>query len=322
MKEGLESTYKEDILAAFPRRVVAKALCHEAQAEAALLAALDQLAEWAGQQYEGKPIAAAVGFRPDNANGSATLGELCKEPFSKVLSNGFDTLLKCNVSGRVLGYEPLDPPPVALHYAPYRLGYVAHWARDGSIALVVNRAGEVLVFQDEELRFARRGGHWHFLTHAPVITQMGGPNDKDLRTAVYETCLDASFARTGACLGIVTTSSHKKRWTELVATADRLGGAGSTKAKFLSDVIGARRFQDLDRRLRQELAAIDGATLVDNMGKVLAVGAIVQIPGGSTGGGRLAAAKALGTVGVGIKVSQDGQISGFRNSDDPKFTVM
>ena len=44
-----------------------------------------------------------------------------------------------------------------------------------------------------------------------------------------------------------------------------------------------------DRRLRQELAAIDGATVLSFEGDVLAVGAIVKIPGGSAGGGRLAA---------------------------------
>ncbi len=323
MAEGLSSSYRADILAAFPRRVVAKALCNDQQEEDTLLAALDQLTAWAGQQYEGKPIPAAIGFVPGPKTGTVALGDLCKESFSAVLSNGFDTLLTCDSSGRVLKHETLAPPPVALNFSPYRLGSVAGWAKAGRIALVLNRTGEILVFQDEELRFARRGGLWHFLTHAPVITQMGGPDNKELRTAVYATCLDASFARTGACLGIVT-SNHSNEWPKLaVSTGDHLGGALSTKAKVLTTIIGTTKFQDLDRRLRQELVAIDGATLIDSAGRVLAVGAILKIPGGSTGGGRLAAAKALGKLGVGIKVSQDGGISGFHaDVAEPKFTVM
>jgi len=79
----------------------------------------------------------------------------------------------------------------------------------------------------------------------------------------------------------------------------------------------------LDRRLRQELVAIDGATLIDHKGTILAVGAILKIAGGSTGGGRLAAAKALSKLGVGIKVSQDGGITGFHDGNaEPKFIVM
>jgi len=88
-------------------------------------------------------------------------------------------------------------------------------------------------------------------------------------------------------------------------------------------VVGNKPFQNLDRRLRQELVAIDGATLIDYQGKVLAVGAILQIPGGSAGGGRLAAAKALSSLGVGIKVSQDGGILGFHDgNNDATFFIM
>ena len=88
-------------------------------------------------------------------------------------------------------------------------------------------------------------------------------------------------------------------------------------------MIAGRRFQDLDRRLRQELLAIDGATLIDQEGELLAVGAILKIPGGSTGGGRLAAAIELSTLGLGVKVFQDGGISGFHDGNkEPIFRVM
>ncbi|MEP7367155.1 MAG: hypothetical protein ABI972_28170 [Acidobacteriota bacterium] len=322
MADGLATAYRADILTAFPRRVVAKALSNDAAKQDTILAALDQLALWAGQQYEGKPITAAVGFDPQLNGGSVPFSQFAKEAFSSVLSNGFDTLLTSSFSGEVAGLETLAPPNQAPLFSPYRLGAICEWAQNGRIALVLNRIGEILVFQDSELRFARRSGRWHFLTHAPVITQMGGPDNHALRKAVYATCLDASFARTGACIGMVT-SNHTKEWPNLaVSTDDHMDGT-STKAKALKVMVAGRKFQDLDRRLRQELVAIDGATLVDRTGALLAVGAILKIPGGSTGGGRLAAAKALGTLGVGIKVSQDGGIRGYHSDDsEPKFTVM
>jgi hypothetical protein len=49
----------------------------------------------------------------------------------------------------------------------------------------------------------------------------------------------------------------------------------SPKARLIRRIVGNSKFQQLDRRLRQELLAIDGATIIDHEGVVLAVGAIL-----------------------------------------------
>jgi hypothetical protein len=220
-----------------------------------------------------------------------------------------------------LEYVPLDVA-VPASFSPYRQAPIAAWAKDGKIALALNRLGEILVFRDGKLLFARRAGVWHFLTHEPVLAQMGGyhPN---VRRAIYESCLNAPCARTGACVGLIG-GEYASKWREIVPSEDdHLDAMKSTKTQALAQVVQGKLFQDLDRRLRQELLAIDGATLVSHKGRVLAVGAILKIPGGSTGGGRLAAAKALSGYGLGIKVSQDGSIRGFRQENaEPKFVVM
>ena len=146
--------------------------------------------------------------------------------------------------------------------------------------------------------------------------------DRRIRRAIYESCLDASFARTGACIGVIA-GSHANEWQRLVAEEDQLQNESSVKTRAISKMIGGRKFDRLDRRLRQELSAIDGATVLSHTGEVLAVGAILRIKGGSTGGGRLAAARALSRLGLGIKVSQDGVISGYRGRhSDLVFRVM
>jgi hypothetical protein len=322
MEHGLQSWYSADLRATFPRRVVAKALCSREQDEEPVLAAIDQLSAWAGQQYEGKPIPAAIGFVTRDHTGVAPFLDMCHETFSAVISNGLDTILTCNFGGEVVGHQALDPPITSPPFAPYRLAAISHWATNGRLALVLNRVGEILVFRDRQLCFTQRGGQWHFLTHEPVITQMGRPDDRNVRRAVYATSIDASFARTGACIGVVT-SNHASRWKRLISDEDYLSPPKSIKAKVLASIVGTKKFHQLDRRLRQELVAIDGATVIDHMGTVLAAGAIVQVPGGSSGGGRLAAAKALSGLGLGIKVSQDGAITGFHDGNDgPKFMVM
>ena len=84
------------------------------------------------------------------------------------------------------------------------------------------------------------------------------------------------------------------------------------KTATLKKLISGRKFQELDRKFRQELIAIDGAVIIDYDGKILAVGAIVKIEAGSTGGGRLAAAKTLSNYGISIKISNDGIMTGFK----------
>ena len=71
------------------------------------------------------------------------------------------------------------------------------------------------------------------------------------------------------------------------------------------------------RKLRAELLSIDGATLIFDDGNVFAVGAILKVPGGSTSGGRKAAAMTLAEHGIGIKVSNDGHITAWsRRAED------
>ena len=86
----------------------------------------------------------------------------------------------------------------------------------------------------------------------------------------------------------------------------------NSKTATLIKLIGGRKFQDLDRKFRQELLAIDGATVIDYDGTILAVGAIIKIEAGSSGGGRLAAARTLSNYGISIKISNDGSMQGFK----------
>jgi hypothetical protein len=324
---GIGKDCEQDLLSNLVRRIVARSVCADRKHERTVLAAIDQLDLWSTRLYEGQPITAAVGFVPDSVTTGLPLLETWKQEFCPLLTNGFDTLLVASFDGHIQRYEELSVPANLPSYAPHRLSPIAEWTGDGRIALVLNRIGEILVIRNRELVFARRGGRWHFLTHEPVITQMKCPHNQTVRRAVYASCLDASFARTGACVGIMTSGDVSKLSTVAPKIEDHIQKQSSPKARLIHRITSGKRFQDLDRRLRQELLAIDGATIIDYRGTVLAVGAILHIAGGSSGGGRLAAAVELSKCGTGIKVSQDGGIKGFyrcRTPSDPKpdFFVM
>jgi hypothetical protein len=334
MPEGFEGgPFADDLMARLPRRLVVDTLCSAGVDHGAVLAAIDQLQVWSNRSYEGQPIVAAVGFTPEPLAGPAAGGkafpavplqEAWAEDFGAVLTNSFDTMLVADYGGQLLAYaamaSPAQPPPLA----PVRLGAVAQWSAEhpDRLALVLNRAHELLVLRHGALVFAHRAGSWFFLAPEAIVQQMGGPRDPELRRAVYASCLDASFAGTGACLGILNADATPRLKEIAPEPADHLlpqppGKAqpipqSSAKARLLQRAINGQPFHALDRRLRQEILAIDGATILDHTGQLLAAGAILKVPGGSRSGGRRAAALALAAYGVGIKVSADGGIEGFR----------
>lgn len=75
-------------------------------------------------------------------------------------------------------------------------------------------------------------------------------------------------------------------------------------------------FSTIDRKLRAELCGLDGATILDLHGYVIAFGAIIQNNSGSSGGGRGAAASRLSDFnGFATKISTDGYIELYRQSE-------
>lgn len=75
-------------------------------------------------------------------------------------------------------------------------------------------------------------------------------------------------------------------------------------------------FSNIDRKLRAELCGLDGATILDLHGYVIAFGAIIQNNSGSSGGGRGAAASRLSDFnGFATKISTDGYIELYRQGE-------
>jgi hypothetical protein len=315
MSSELQGPLKEDLLSTFQRRVVAEASTEPGESDN-LLKLIDQMALWASRLYEGAPITSAIAIDPGvQGVKSLPLSSIASEDFFAVLSNGMDSMLTLSRHLNLTGHIVLDSSPSDSGFCPWRYTAIAKWTSmgRGRIAVVLNRLGEILILRDGQLLFARRGGNWHFLTHTPVLRQMAVPKAEGIRQAIYETALDASFARTGACIGVIA-SGRGHLAEDVIAEPDLLETLQSNKSKALAKIIGGRKFQELDRTLRQELVAIDGATVLNHRGEIVSVGAILKLRGGSTNGGRTAAAKQLANLGMGVKVSQDGGITGFRSS--------
>jgi hypothetical protein len=275
--------------------------------------------KWASETYEGQRISVALGIdpKPDASRiSNLHLQEIINQDFSKVLSNGMDTVMVLSPSGHMIEHLALADAVGSTGHkaeqwaAPRRYLPLAGWAIGGRVALALNRHGEILVFKSSRLQFAYRRGKWSHFAHSAIIARMmKSSRDQQLIRAVYATCLDISFSRTGGCIAIAKQNRQRKALEYL--NKDDLLELASTSKSALLDHLTRHTFDKIPRQIREEIAAMDGAIILNHKGSITAAGAIVRVGGGSDGGGRRAAAKALSRLGLAIKVSADGGITAF-----------
>jgi hypothetical protein len=283
---------------------------------------LDGFENWSARTYEGrKPtFTIVVDFEDKQVvdKQHPSILDVLTEDFFAPLSNSVESGILISTQGAIIGYVSFLEGELANNsYAPSRFMSVANYAEKERVCFTLTNNGEVLIFKDKKLYFSKRNGGWSYYNHDSTMRMMAGSSTA-VKRAMYETILDVSFARTGGCLAAVALAHEKnlikdggRHPDSTIKEADLLAHPASVKSRALGRLVQGRRFQSLSRTLRKELVGIDGATILNYRGEVLAVGAIIKISGGSTGGGRLAATETLAPHGTAIKISADGMVRAF-----------
>ena len=285
---------------------------------------INALDKWAIRTYEGRKVTFSITIDfarvdvPDTK--SPSIIEIMEEDFSALLSNNVESSLYVSSKGALLGYKNLTESTQNVSYSPERFHAFASSASEEKIAITLTTNGEILIFQHKTLIFSKRRGIWNYFNHEPVMKRIAGSSkytEPTATKAIYETILDVSFARTGGCIGFIRSTDVKKMIErKVIKDEDIISKGKSIKSQTLKRLINGKKFQQLNRTLRKEILAIDGATIVDFDGNIIAAGAIIQIKAGSTGGGRLAATKTLAEYGTAIKISADGMVRGYKQIDN------
>lgn len=226
-------------------------------------------------------------------------------------------------------------------YQYYELGKACTQNRVGIIALA---NGEILLIKNQAIKFAKRGRKWVFFDYSIVMKKLRNAflqssTDEQLIEkrvdAVYCSLLDVSFSHTGGCLALVNPDAEEKidmvvkermdLWSK-TKESSKVKPEAKEKINILRHLLriqnvapgssegsdlSIRSFFDVDRKLRKEILSLDGATVVSLDGNFFCAGSIVEVGGGSSGGGRTAAAENLARFGIGIKISEDGYIEAY-----------
>ena len=350
-KANLGAEYMHGIESQVAQHAICKALATRARDTLDHLLTL--VSAWGLRTYEGNK--ATFGFilnsknAPKGTNPNMHIDHILKKDYIALLSDGENTGIELSADGYLVGYSSFPSVSKENLLAPYEYLKLANLCTGTKIGVCLIAEGDILVFKDKQLLFAKRNGAWVCFSHEEIIGKLADRDGEidELRKALYLSALDTAFARNGGCM-VHVNNSEKYNVLKHISATDllfkdcydykmqsiidqsffRLPGEENEESfepfeKFLQEekcsksanlikIINGRKFQELDRKLRQELIAIDGATIIDYEGNILAIGAIIKIEAGSTGGGRLAAAKTLSNYGVSMKISNDGRIEGFR----------
>lgn len=335
--------------------VIEKAICKSVSESSyeTLLEIVNQLTKWSRRTYEGQ--SATFGFllcnikAGENTNKNLHISKILSENFSAVLADGINTCFKISCDGYLLNYITLPKSKDQNISAPYEYIDMANICYGSRVGVSLTATGDILMFHDKNLVYAKHAGVWTRYSHEEIIDRISD-NSNDLsdktRKAIYLSALDVSFAKTGGCV-VHLDKSSENTFLRQINEADILIEQYYNKKQELNQdllslnaenqelptpppyeeflqtdrcakianmrcMISGRKFSDLSRKLRQELLGVDGATVIDNDGDIVAVGAIIMIENGNFSGGRLAAAKTLSKYGVSLKISEDGQIQGFK----------
>ena len=342
---------------------IEKAICDSATeiASDTLLDTVMILDSFANRTYEGKRINFGIIINEvqecENPSKNIYYKEMFGNDFFAVLSNGIQSCVEFDKNGYYLGHMSLEKLRFKPTICPYDYMSFARYCDGGRIGLVLTNQGEILMFKNRNLIFAKKRGVWNSYSHEEIIALLSNRTSqsiKEIRKSLYFTALDVAFAGTGGCIvylnkeysdlalshidieDILTEKHYEIKRSQLAELPKRRSKDESvidyakidyntyvenyekTKTSSLKATIEGRKFHELNRKLRQELASVDGATIIDSDGTIIACGAIIRIEGGSSGGGRLAATKTLGRYGVAVKISQDGTMQAFMTDKKDK----
>ncbi len=184
----------------------------------------------------------------------------------------------------------------------------------GGIGFLLRADRSIWAFVDGRPLVIRRGEHWKafpvWLARA-LDEAIGGGRAVDL---VVRAALLVSGQKKGAILGIVDSTdaldsavARKDRY-DLRDEFDPPAMRPETRLHHLIDTT------NMNAETLARLAGLDGATIVDSAGGLLAYGAILTSKDSQHEGARTAAAKTLSLIALAVlKVSQDGEITVFRD---------
>lgn len=257
------------------------------------------------------------------------------DDYSAVLTDCIHSVIQLDGNCRFIRFLSLsNNGTIPLHnlspFLPLRFSQcIYEHVHDDAVGIFLLNNGDIVLSKDREIKFVKRNLRWlnfSFDAFRAAACSQQTNWDEILLKEIYATMLDVSFAHTGGILSIVRdpgelrvplNSPVLKPYDDLLCDPpenclDKLPlkdkEITQIKRQVIKMLINDKRFPELDRKLRSELTAMDGACILDAEGNVVSFGAIIRSDTESSGGARGAASRTLSHYGMAVKISTDGYV--------------
>lgn len=342
-KKSKHEAYKERTLALAFELGMCSWLATDYNKAIILYSILCRMMDWAGRTYEGKnvPFGIIVDFDSQAPLDAVSYLHFLENDSSAVFTDGIFSGILLDKEGKLLSFLTRNSMPTTIIkeqdiFVPYQFADMAQHCTKNAVGIIVLTNGEILIIKNLAVCFAKRGSKWVSFDWERVYKNLrpyfllgkdkNEDNIRDRIKTIYTTLLDVSFSHTGGCLAVVIPNIGTEEISKIIKDRFDLSVTGNlpegismeSKEKIevlkylLADTSNSiRSFFEIEKPLRKEILSLDGATVVSLDGSFYCAGSIVAVPGGSSGGGRTAAAKRLAQIGVGIKISEDGYIEAY-----------
>lgn len=291
---------------------------------------IDYFAELAATPLEGTPVTHGIVIAADTAGVEAPAsavaypGRLHTRKRTPLLFDGTQSTLVVDTLGRALrGVEraslpTMDPEPSRLEMFDELPGLdgaltAAASAAFRGVGFYLRGDHSTWIFDDGEPLFVRRGLQWKsiaFESFTRTLAELGATSEQ-IGQRLARAALRLSMQGRGAILAIAADAAALEDVTE---PKDRTPTSDGRDNSVDDDLRQLLRLHDVSSPAGlARLARLDGATIVDTAGQVIAYGAIVRSADSQAEGARTAAARTLSTVAnVALSVSHDGPITVYR----------
>lgn len=315
----------EALRAGFEERIVARHLRNHHDLEidlAGWFAALRQLAE---QSYENKSLTFGCIINTSDgtppSDGSQFPADFFKRKRYRALSDGYRTAYRVSSKGAITGFSDLPPrTPESHRYYPKWCDELASHSRGKRLALCLTRQGDLLVLDSGRLTLTYRFGRWQYWNHTHIVDLIANAARVQhvvpaklsaVVRSIYRAALDVAFRRSGGLFVLLRNQNYLRK---TVRRGDAIGDRGRAKIDASFDrVLDDLYVQTSARTVVAELAALDGAVVMANTGKILAYGAVLdpQRKGRlrAAEGSRTKAAIGASNYGLAVKISSDGDVT-------------
>lgn len=308
---------------------------------------LNELDNWRLKTYEGKNV--TFSFKIVDSDEKPKIDaqdflSFIKGDFSAVLTDPTASLFVLNKNCDLIGYQtifkgkPFNEKYELGNNVPFRFSNLVYNEINNNSAIGISllNNGDIIISKDRKIKFVKRGNKWLNFNGDAFKTALrtnGVTLSDELVDAIFATSLDVSFSHCGGIISCIDYDVFQKEHNNIVggkrvvlSDKDNLNenndGDKTTKRKIIEMLVDNKPFIKIDRKLRCELSALDGACVLDMKGNVVAFGAIIQNKSGSSGGGRGAAAQRLSSFGgFAVKISTDGYLELYIGEGDPVYSI-